>query len=211
MLSSQNTALTHRLVRRDALTLKEWLVIIEERRALMQPHLRDMNLRTIGKLPAVSYMRGTRVLESHNPIVEGDFDLSMKCAFPEGGGLYSGTIPSKLDHIYDPPGSSPAAGVRERFWGLARSGDFVVIEALVWFERLYGRDEKITVEKVSVRKCPLPELFPYMKVEPEKVWLQLGRVVKDWHKARESLLWDSAKLAKTVKAEEGIYALAFSR
>lgn len=212
MLSSIHTRTIRRMVRRDEFSPTDWLKIIGERIELLKPHLEKMNLKRIGLLKVSSYShRDQQMLEADVSYTEvvGPFGLSARAAFPQGEGFYSDQTWSKVEHFFDPPGSSPAAGAREKFWVLARSGSLLAVDVLWHSSKKH--DERVRVKRVTIHELPLPELIEHVGIEYKEMWLQLGRMARRWHKEREALLCDSRHLQNIVEAEEEMYMLATSR
>ena len=195
------------LARQTALSHSDWSNLVEERRFLIEPHLRVMDLTPIGQLRMVQYDRSltTNTLEDDNPeLIANPANLTLKtrCLYARGEGFYSDKIPlTSCDHIFDPPGSCPAVGAVERFWALSRSGTWLAVEVTCQFPK---DQNKARVIKVIIRQRTFADLLSEVKTTPKEIWLQLGLAVRDWHRRREHLLSQSRVLAELFSFEEQV-------
>src|SRR3989344_4044609 len=113
MLDSQTRGLRI-LARRNALTETDWFNLLEERRALLEPHLREMTLKALGDLKVIlNYRNDRRPLRMGGMVkktpsqnfqpqfrsywvadtlktVEGNFPLETRGIFPDDDIYYNG-------------------------------------------------------------------------------------------------------------------------
>jgi len=136
------------LARRNALTEEEWFNLLEARRAFLEPHLRDMTLKSLGELKIVGDdlnkcpdgrpLRKGGMEEKFTrsgfpmnwvewePDVEGDFSLNTRGIFPDDEVYYHGHF--HWEHIFGPNGEVPAKGLITWFWGLTRNNQWILVE-----------------------------------------------------------------------------------
>lgn len=162
------------LARRDALTETDWFNLLEARRALLELHLREMTLKTLGDLKIIydDLNRGVgngrplrmggmvekftkKDLPLHwvesTPVVEGNFSLDTRGIFPDDEAYYHGHF--KWDFIRIPP-RVEAVGQVTKFWGLTRNNQWILVEfpiryRMVTYPALPGTCCKERTEKRS--------------------------------------------------------------
>lgn len=200
-----------RLVRQGVLSRMDWLEMIEARRELIEPHLNTMDLKTIGKARVADYSNSWCIVEANNPWVlsfDPGLNLDTRCWWPMGEGLYSNHMLSRIQHIYDPPGSSPAVGCTDTFWALTRSGRWVIVTATVRFpdhRQSWAGMLRSKVLRVEIREVLASDIIATLKIEPQDLWGQLGKLARQWQQRREELLTDARRLVEVFDFEDSLY------
>lgn len=218
----------HILARRNALAEKDWFNLLEARRTLLEPHLREMTLKTLGDLMVVREHQYGRLLRKggmeekfirkdlplswveSTPIVEGVFSLDTRGIFPNDEVYFGGHF--HWDFIR---ASKQIAAVGEvlKFWGLTRNNQWILVELpitylMVTYHRIPGTllkertEQRSKVEKVTVRESTPQEICQFCKVTPQWIWQRLGDVVRKWVKHRRQLLSNVEQLADVIRHEE---------
>lgn len=204
------------LVRQSALSHTDWLNLIEARRALIEPHLRSMELGPIGKVQVMKFSPECACLVGQgSPEViasRPELSLDTRCYYPTRGGFYAGDIIHTTEFEFSPPGSSGAVGGDERFWALTRAGAWLMITATVQFpaNRLtppHGYPiERARAAKVVIRESSVPEIISQAKTTPHDIWQQLGKLAQEWYDRRKELLRDAKRLSEIFELEDKMLA-----
>lgn len=222
------------LARQNALTNSDWFDLLEERRALLAPHLRDMTLESLGDLKIVrSDTRDVRTLrmgglavvphahsDSHRePCMLKEtnphFPFDTRGIFPDDKVFYHGHF--KWDYVRA-PGRAEAVGHVLKFWGLTRNNQWIKIEVPI---RYYtqphnpGYDDRpemrAWVEKVVVSESTPLEICTLCEITPQWIWQRLGNAVKMWVKHRQRLFSNVKQLAEVVRHEEAMFDIIASK
>jgi hypothetical protein len=208
------------LTRRGALTETNWFDLLEERRILIEPYLREMTLKTLGDLKIVHqelYGQATRCPLRMGAMiektycdppyrkyreaaeltgVEGDFPLDTRGIYPDDDGVYY------YRHF-------KTNGCVIRFWGLTRNSEWINAECTVRrFEqaRHAGHDERLDrrseVVKFIVSASTPQDICQFCGITPQWVWQRLGDTVEAWLKHRQLLLARVEQLVKVIDHEK---------
>lgn len=216
------------LARRSALTESDWFNLLEARRVLLEPYLREMTLKTLGDLKIVRNHQCERPLRKggmeekftkkdlplswveSTPIVEGIFSLDTRGIFPNDEVYFGGHF--HWDFIRAPKRIA-AVGEVLKFWGLTRNNQWILVELpityhMVTYHSMPGTllkertEQRSKVEKVVVCESTPQEICQFCKVTPQWIWQRLGDVVREWVKHRQNLLSNVEELANIVQHEE---------
>ncbi|OGZ10599.1 MAG: hypothetical protein A3D67_01955 [Candidatus Lloydbacteria bacterium RIFCSPHIGHO2_02_FULL_51_22] len=219
------------LARQNVLTNTDWFTLLEERRLLLAPHLRDMSLKALCDLKIVGVTGGRRrrplrmggVAQKftkdipYRPyreectldiVMEGDsvFDFDTRGIFPDDDVYYHGHF--KGDFIRE-QGKVEAVGEVLKFWGLTRNNTWITVETTLRFISQprdlihYANFEMITwVERLVVHESTSAEICQFCEVTPRWLWQRLGDTVHAWVTHRNLLLSNAETLDETVRQEE---------
>lgn len=194
-------------IRKGQITDKEWFELIEARRELIKPHLDSFTLPELGSLECMrSELSFTHMLRLDVSASTGDERFSLKTQ-----GIFREQPWSAVERIRNsgycaPPGGSNCPDGTMRVWGLTRSGVWVLVTIGFIGEAGYkgrGYERATTIEIIEV---DLPTIAAKTKEKPQKIWKELGNVIKNFAEHRESLYNQALNLARMVEIEE----LAFS-
>lgn len=208
--------------RQNALTETDWFNLLEERRALIEPHLREMTLKALGDLKIVSWglcksnerrpLRMGGMVEKVekftkgpplNPYwtaaelkaVEGNFPLETRGIFADDDIYYHGHF--KWD-IMRASGKIEAVGEILKFWGLTRNNQWIRAEATIRF--FDDRREHLSeVKKLTVHESTPSEICQFCDITPQWLWQRLGDAIHAWVKHRERLLSKAEQLFEVIK------------
>lgn len=240
MLNTARTAGLRILARRDALTDTDWFNLIEERRALIEPHLRDMTLKSLGDLKIVrDYQGGHRserplrmgamVEETYSSppyhkyrkaselkIAKGPFSLDTRGIFPDDDVYYNGHF--KWEHIYRGDGQAGAIGLTIWFWGLTRNNEWlkaVCTEKYFTQPLRAGVDEREeqrseVVKFIATESTP-EEICLFCDITPQWMWQRLGDAIEAWVKHRRHLLSDAERLVEVINHEKMMLGIITSK
>src|SRR3989344_1172393 len=197
------------LARRDELSIIDWYDLLEARRKDIAPHLRDMTLRTLGDLRVVGRtMKNPRRLAAVNPggirfpgeiqrprmLLEGDLSAGYETRgiFPDDDIFFNGHY--HVDHQY----KEGAVGETITFWGLARTGSWLLVRVTCHYEDLERhppadrtRERTALIDEVSITAADPSEICRCCVRHPRHIWERLGRVVHEWVAHRQTLLAQS--------------------
>lgn len=218
------------LARRNALTKTDWFDLLEERRALIEPYLHEMTLKSLGDLKVVReevyghaserpLRMGAVIKKTHRddppyreyreaaPLtnVEGDFSLDTRGIFPDDEVYHNGHF--KCKSVFK-CGQTSASGRVTRFWGLTRNNQWVqawCVERYFNQARSPGLDERLDrrseVMKLAVSISTPQEICQLYGFTPQWMWQRLGDAVGAWLKHRENLLARAEQLADIIRNE----------
>lgn len=206
------------MARQNTLTETDWFNLLEERRNLLAPHLREMTLKALGDLNIVRYcnkdvrpLRMGGVIERVSKfapyrhyldwggpkIVEGNFPLETRGIFANDDIYYNGHF--KWDFIRA-PGRIEAVGEIVKFWGLTRNNQWIKAEATIQF--FDDRNEHLVeVQKLTIYESTPEEVCQFCGVTPRWLWQQLGDAVEAWVTHRKRLLSKAEQLFEVIKQE----------
>ena len=154
------------LARQNALTEKDWFELLEARRKLIEKHLRDMTLKSLGELRFIHDYFHEHALKMDEPKLIGDtrFTLDTRGIFPSDKGS-AGVTNTEYHHTPETlarslTGGSSLVSTTERLWGFTRNGKWIGVEVFVTrSEQPYkyeGRTEEVArAETVSIQEYPL--------------------------------------------------------
>lgn len=218
------------MARRNALTEEDWFNLLEERRVLLEPHLRDMTLKSLGDLKIVHddvtghggiwgrrlYKGGLKIVpdkhsDSHRQpcipgVVSSRFSLDTRGIFSNDEVFYHGHF--KWDFT-DSITSSRKKDMTIKFWGLTRNNEWIRIEVPIknyTQPRSPGLDDRphqvAGVEMVKVYESDSREICTLYGFTPQWIWQQLGDATKTWVEHRRKLLLGAEQLNEVVQYEE---------
>lgn len=197
---------------------------------LLEPHLREMTLKSLGDLKLVHDQKGGHA--SYRPLrmgamveksyreppyrkyreatelksMEGDFQLDTRGIFPDDAVYYNGHFQWKP--VFKGRKLS-ASGCETRFWGLTRNNQWIKIEFVErYFDqaRHAGHDERSErrseVVKLVVSETTPEEICKFCGITPKWIWQRLGDSVESWLKHRQDLLASPERLAEIIKQEK---------
>jgi hypothetical protein len=179
-----NTEMTKYLLRRGGFKRKEWLAILENRRAALNPKLDKMTLPKFGDLACMDE-KGNRYhnIADDAPAAAGDFtieDHGVSYFADDGQRLYGGEIMATR-HIYG--------------YGLSKTGMWVVIDVEVALVRELNCDREYA-RCVTITESTLPNMLERSGVQPIHVWLLLLETARGWERKRRILHEDSVKFVR---------------
>ena len=199
MVSTQGLEL---FIRKDRLSDEEWFVLIEARRSLIKPYLNTFTLPELGSLKCLCRASFTHELSMDCPEIGGDEKFSL-----ETQGIFYPQPWSAIERI-------PNSGLRPRpgdvscpdgimqVWGLTRSGLWILAEVRFVGEAGYKRRGYERAKTVVIRQVDLSTIISKTKEEPQKMWRDLGEVIKEWAEFRERLYNQALNIARMVGIEE---------
>ena len=218
------------LARQNALTKEDWFILLEERRKLLAPHLREMSLKALCDLTIVCGARGRRrplrmggVVERFTKdipyrsyveecaldiVIEGNssFNFETRGIFPDDDVYYRGHF--KSDFIRA-SGKVEAVGETVRFWGLTRNNKWITVETTIRFisqprDPRYDENFEDTpeVERLTIHESTPAEICQFCGVTPRWLWQRLGDAVHTWATHRKLLLSQAEALNGTIRQEE---------
>lgn len=183
------------LVRKDPLSEGEWCDMIETRRSLIQPYLK--NLFQLPKLSAMEHLCTRCSLRFGDPRLIGDREFSL-----ETKGLFNWSSVS-LSNTSDDERTL-------RIWGLTADSDWILAKVLVGSEVRYGNagygggcgDGYQTATNVEIRKTDLHAIIEETKENPQIIWEQLHYAIFRQWELTKNLYAQMLKLAMICKSEE---------
>jgi hypothetical protein len=217
------------LARRNPLNGENWLALLEERRRLIEPHLRSMSLKTLGDLKIVhdDVNRGAgngrrlRVgamvktdwptditIEYFQPgpfagIEAGIYSLETRGIFADDEIFYNGHYHSEFVRSH---ANLPASGHVLYFWGLTRDGVWISIECVTRrFQCL--RENRTEVTKVIVTEASPLEICRLCHITLRWLWERLGDATEAWLKHRKQLMEEAETLVTTVRQENTLLSI----
>ncbi len=194
-------------VRKNQLADEEWFGLIEARRELIKPHLDSFTLPELGALECMrSELSFTHMLRLDISTTTGDerFSLKTQGIFHIQPWSAVERIPNSgyrpwSDYVNCPDGTM-------RIWGLTRSGLWVLVTiGFVGEDGYKGRGYE-RARAVQVAEAGLSTIVAKTKEKPQRMWEELGKVIKGFTEHRKSLYNQALNLARMVEVEE----LAFS-
>lgn len=227
------------LARRNALTNKDWFDLLETRRALIKPHLREMTLKSLGDLKIVrDYQSGhsserplklgamTRVAGSFSTnraaselkITTGFFPLETRGIFPDDDVFYHGHFyhGQPWEHIRESE-SSPATGMVTRFWGLTRNNEWLKAECTQKYftqarspGRDYREEQRSEVVKLDTSISTPEEICSFCGIIPQRIWQRLGDVVELLLQQRREQLSSAKSLAGIIDSEQTLLRIVLN-
>lgn len=196
------------LARRDALTDEDWINLLNERRSLIKPHLREMTLPTLGELNLVGDYFGHHSLKRdiETLTITGErFDLDTRAIFPMERSI---PVLNTDHHVIREVKGHSFSGRTERFWGLTRDAEWIWAEVFITKHPVPYKDRREIVARARVVNVELKTTTELKALVPPKlVWEALGNAIKNWEKHRENLLGHAAELAQVVRTEEKLLSL----
>lgn len=196
------------LARKELLSDKDWYDLLERRRALVLPYLKEMELQKLGDLRIVgeimgsarelrmgSYRNGAAPLTGSITSVN-KLGLDTLGVFPDDaeGGRY----PSEF--IYPAGSNRNAIGQFLRFWGLTAEGEWIRAEAKILFP--HDHVKLAEVVGLNMHLSTPAELWRFCHQSPLDLWKWLGKVARAWRGRYEQKFKSSCELTNTVDAEE---------
>jgi len=196
------------LARRDSLTEQDWVMLVGARLDMIQPHLRDMTLKTIGDIRMIHDYFGTHDLRRDQPEVNGGkFNLDTRGIFPNDDS-WAGV--ASVEH--ERGNGWSAIATTHKFWGLTRDGEWIAIEvySTIGLEpyKYRGRTEQVQrVKTVKIEPSTLVDVCVFCKRSPKDIWKRLGEIIKLWANHRRNLYDDARHLEEKVLREEAVIEL----
>lgn len=193
-------------VRKDQFADEEWFGLIEARRELIKPHLDSFTLPELGSLECMwSESRFMHMLRLDVSTSTGDERFSLKTQ-----GIFHVQSWSAVERItnsgyYLPAGVNYSGGTK-RVWGLTRSGLWTLVTIGFVDEVGYKGRGYERARTVEIVEADLPTIATKTKEKPQRMWEELGKVIKDFAEHRKSLYDQALNIARMVEIEE----LAFS-
>ena len=194
-------------VRKNQLIDEEWFGLIEARRELIKPHLDSFTLPELGTLECMrSETSFTHMLRLDIATTIGDERFSLKTQ-----GILRIQPWSAVERIPNsghrpPPGGVNCPDGTMRVWGLTRSGLWVLVTIGFVGENGYKDRGYERARTVEIVETDLPAIATKTKEKPQRMWKELGKVIKGFAEHRKSLYNQALNLAQMVEVEE----LAFS-
>ncbi|OGZ32542.1 MAG: hypothetical protein A3H02_00150 [Candidatus Niyogibacteria bacterium RIFCSPLOWO2_12_FULL_41_13] len=194
-------------VRKNQLIDEEWFGLIEARRELIKPHLDSFTLPELGTLECMrSETSFTHMLRLDIATTIGDERFSLKTQ-----GIFRIQPWSAVERIPNsghrpPPGGVNCPDGTMRVWGLTRSGLWVLVTIGFVGENGYKDRGYERARTVEIVETDLPAIATKTKEKPQRMWKELGKVIKGFAEHRKSLYNQALNLAQMVEVEE----LAFS-
>lgn len=217
------------LARQNALTETDWFDLLEQRRTLIEPYLREMTLKSLGDLEIVRDQKGDRA--SKRPLrmgamvkktccdpphkyreaaplmnAEGDFSLDTRGIFPDDEVYHNGHF--KVEFVFE-GGLVPASGVVTKFWGLTRNNQWIMAECTEryfnqtrYFKCGHWMERRSEVVKFIVSASTPQEICRFCGITPQWMWQRLGGAVEAWLRHREDLLARAEQLVEIINSEK---------
>lgn len=178
---------------------EEWLMALDIRRAMIEPHLDEFTLGSLGKVKCITLggMPNQPLVAPglhHHPYdIQGIFVVSSS----------SRQYPQDANDTVN-PGSF-------YIWGLTRSGDWALVR--VTYRNDFGYKGRTTqhVEDVDfAHSMSTGEMCKTANVKPRDVFVRLGKEVQAWAERRKQLYELAQRLADDMAKTEWLVGLAKS-
>ena len=191
-------------VRKDRIADEEWLDLIEARRELIKPHLDSFTLPELGSV---------KCLRNENFMHELRFDISTSTGDPRFSlktqGVFSmqpwGAVERIPNSGYRPWPTDGHVNCPDgiiQIWGLTRSGLWVLITVEFIGKEGYKDRGYERANTVHIVEADLPTIIAKTKEKPQRMWEQLGNVIRSFAVHRKWLYDQASYLVWTVEAEE---------
>jgi len=175
------------LVRRDQVTKDEWIKLINARKALIEPLMDKVSLKTLGD-SWVSREGGFKIREASFKTFSLEFNN-----------------PLGLQGFFAEKGSIPTEELEKRIyglWGITRSGVWVLVLMVSHLE-----NHRFEMREISVLRSTPKKIMEELGISAKEVWDQLGIFVKNAVKERERLLDEIKNIKDIILAEDAVLSL----
>jgi hypothetical protein len=206
------------LARQDELTEQDWFELLEARRELIAPHLRDMTLKALGDLKIVEQdqrggtwrreLRQGGLLERAHPDPQQGIhyepealnhpQLGIRGIFPDDDLYYHGHFNWRYT----------VGGMETRFWGLTRSDEWITIKCIESHFHQHMRnglsdrtEKKTRVNELIVAEATPEEICESQNITPRWLWERLGTVVDAFVEHRTRALGKARELKLALDQE----------
>ncbi len=197
------------LVRKNQPTQEEWFDLVEARRGLMQVHLGSFMTSALGSLQCLSsesvHLHELRI---DNPELTGDkrFSLLTQGIFRmqpwDAVEKFGGT------GYQAPPGCTSFPNGIVRAWGIERNFGFWLFVTVHFVgERRYQDRGYQRAKSVEIIVADLPTIVAQTREVPQKIWVELGKEIKNWAGRQQHLCDQAAGFARIVDIEEKVLSL----
>lgn len=194
-----------KLVRQDQLDDQDWFELIEERLALIKPHLSTFSLSELGELECLrSEGSFTHALRYDDPTLDGDRKFSLKTR-----GIFRSQHFSDVGHFpnsgYQPGRTSGYIACPDGImmvWGLTDSGLWVIVEIAFSGEPGYKDRGYERATSVTIKEAGLQAIISQTKDKPQTIWNELGEAIQVWTESRKSLYHQALEINRAVQLEE---------
>ncbi len=165
---------------------------------MIKPFLDHITLPALGDLNCLHHADNWRhALNADTPEVTGDKGHSLKTQ-----GVFRTQWWENIKYKPYEKGDPLARSGTVLVWGISRSGKWVLATV-----RFIGSDKRHSrgweeAKTVVIEKVALAQLLARTKEPPERIWKELGDVVKGWAAYHKSLFEDTLQLAQTFEMEE---------
>ena len=183
-------------IRKNPLTDKEWLGLIEARRELIKPYLDSITLPELGSLECLKIDTYMHALNNNAPSLTEDEQLSLKTQ-----GLFFKQPRSVVKEISG-KGCLFSSGGITWVWGLTRSGLWVLVTINFIGELGYKNRGYERAETVEIVESDLSTIVAITKEEPQQMWKELGETIKGFAEHHKPLYNQMLRLAQMVEIEE---------
>lgn len=189
-------------VRKNQLADEEWFGLIEARRELIKPHLDSFTLPELGMLECMQSDNFMHMLRYDVSTTTGDERFSLKTQ-----GIFRMQSWSAVERIPNSGYCAPPGGVNcpdgtMRVWGLTRSGLWVLVTIGFVGERGYKDRGYERAKTVEIVETDLPTIAAKTNEKPQRMWEELGKVIKGFAGHRNALYNQALNLARMVEVEE---------
>ena len=222
------------LARQNPLTENDWLSLLEERRDLLKPHMRNMSLKTLGDLKIVHddinrgagngrtlrmgalvgktldrppYNQYLNPEELKNVTGGPRFSLDTRGIFANDEIFYNGHYHWDFIREHD---TLPATGQIIRFWGLTRDSDWIKAECLTEVASPMRKDDdekRVRVKHLTITESNPQEICQFCHVTLRWLWEQLGDTVEAWFKHRQEILAQTNTLVSMIRQEKSLISI----
>lgn len=184
-------------VRKDQLSDEEWFGLIEARRELIKPHLDSFTFPELSLLECMRYESGFTHLGMDVSTSTGDERFSLKTQ-----GIF---FRQPWDAVERIPGTGCVRGYPNgtmRVWGLTRSAMWVLVTICFVGELGYKERGRERASSVNIVEADLTTIIAETKWGPQRMWEELGKIIKGFAERRRALYDNALGLARLVQIEE---------
>jgi len=190
------------LVRKQPLTMDDWLKLIKARCDLISPHLSSFTLSKLGDLKCLR----TELSFTHSLLADLSYTTGDRWFSLDTQGIFycskSGIERIPNSGYQAPPGGVSCPDGVMYLWGFTRDASWVLVKVRFKGETGYKCRGYERAKEVNVEFAKLEEIITKTKSTPEEIWRELGKAIKGWAERREQLYHKALQMAQTVETEE---------
>lgn len=181
---------------------KLWLELLELKRRQLSPHFKTFTLQRLGDFPCLrSETTSQHGIERDVPQI----GLNTEYEVNEHGIFGSANFLTRV--AYEGTGYQPSTGTCKvpngycHFWGLSRSGDWLLVRVDFVGTRGYDGSGYERAIKYVAKTATLPEIVEVCRISLSDIYLALGKAVVAWAKRRQELADQAEQLRLTFAFE----------
>jgi hypothetical protein len=179
----------------------DWLEMLEERRKLVKPYLKELSLNTMSER---IYLNGGRSenttvhqLKEDRPAIVTSSNLGLTL---ETRGMFFPAFKPLKENIYT---REPLEEEVYTWWGISLYGDWLLINVRYDF-RSQDPSYEVAFQVDIAKREDLSILVKSPGINPKEMWFSIGKLIMEWKQKREFLYRRASNLLATVKSEEQI-------